>query len=66
VTGSRSRSRFEDQALEIQVKGPVDRSADVKAAVARAKERAKLLGGSVEVKLARGQARVVAQLPVPG
>jgi signal transduction histidine kinase len=58
--------RFADEALEIQVKGPVDKGAEMKAAVARAKERAKLLGGSVEVKLSRGQARVVAQLPVLG
>ena len=58
--------RFEDEALEIQVKGPVDRSADVKAAVARAKERARLLGGSVTVKVARGRAGAVAQLPVLG
>jgi len=58
--------RFQDEALEIRVKGPVDKGADVRAAVARARERAKLLGGSVEVKLARGQARVVAQLPVLG
>jgi hypothetical protein len=39
---------------------------DVKAAVARAKERAKLLGGSVDVKVARGQAQAVAMLPVVG
>jgi hypothetical protein len=58
--------RFGDDALEIRVNGPVDRSADVKAAVARAKERAKFLGGSVEVKVSRGQANAVAQLPVPG
>ncbi|WP_433306221.1 sensor histidine kinase [Actinoplanes sp. CA-030573] len=58
--------RFEDDALEIQVRGAVGRGADMKAAVARARERAKLLHGSVAVKVARGQARVVAQLPVPG
>jgi signal transduction histidine kinase len=58
--------RFGDDALEIRVNGPVDRSADVKAALARAKERAKFLGGSVDVKVSRGQANAVAQLPVPG
>ena len=58
--------RFDDDALEIRVTGPVDRSADVKAAVARARERARFLGGSVEVKVNRGQANAVAQLPVPG
>jgi len=58
--------RFDHDALEIRVNGPVDRSADVKAAVARAKERAKFLGGSLDVKVSRGHANAVAQLPVPG
>jgi glucose-6-phosphate-specific signal transduction histidine kinase len=58
--------RFDDDALEIRVQGPVDRSADIKAAVARARERAKLLGGSLEMKVTRGRASAVAQLPVPG
>jgi hypothetical protein len=58
--------RFEDDALEIRVSGPVDKGADVKAAIVRAKERAKLLGGSVDVKVTRGQAGAVAQLPVLG
>ncbi|MCW6003447.1 hypothetical protein K1W54_02450 [Micromonospora sp. CPCC 205371] len=58
--------RFEDDALEIRVNGSVDKGADVKAAVARARERAKLLGGSVEVKIGRGRAGAVAQLPLLG
>lgn len=58
--------RFADNALEIRVNGPVGRGVDVKAAIARAKERAKLLGGSVDVKIARGRARAVAMLPVVG
>jgi signal transduction histidine kinase len=58
--------RFEDDALEIRVNGQVGRGMDLKAAIARAKERAKLLGGSVDVKVARGHARAVAQLPVVG
>jgi signal transduction histidine kinase len=58
--------RFEDDALEIRVNGPVDKGADVKAAIARAKERAKLLGGSVDVRVARGRAGAVAQLPLLG
>jgi signal transduction histidine kinase len=58
--------RFEDDAIEIRVHGPVNRSADLKAAVARAKERAKFLGGTLDVKVSRGQANAVAQLPVPG
>jgi hypothetical protein len=58
--------RFEDDALDIRVDGPVDRSADLKAAVARARERAAFLGGSLDVKVSRGHARAVAQLPVLG
>jgi signal transduction histidine kinase len=58
--------RFEDDALEIRVHGQVGRGVDVRAAIARAKERAKLLGGSVEVKVARGHARAVGRLPVAG
>jgi len=56
--------RFDAAALEIRVDGPVDRTTDLKAAVARAKERARFLGGSVDVKVNRGQAAAVAQLPV--
>jgi hypothetical protein len=58
--------RFEDDGLEIRVNGPVDRSADIKAAVARARERATFLGGSLDVKVSRGHADAVAQLPVLG
>ncbi|HEX4255765.1 MAG TPA: hypothetical protein VH089_11785, partial [Streptosporangiaceae bacterium] len=58
--------RFEAQALEIQVTGPVSKSAEVKEVIARAKERARLLGGTLDVKIARGRAGVVAQLPVLG
>ncbi|MFY9916145.1 MAG: hypothetical protein WAK18_15855 [Nocardioidaceae bacterium] len=58
--------RFDDDVLEIRVNGPVDKSADIKAAVARARERAKFLGGSLDIKVSRGRARAVAQLPVPG
>jgi hypothetical protein len=58
--------RFSDDALELLVEGSVGRGADVRAAVARVRERAKLHAGSVDVKLARGSARVLAQLPVLG
>jgi signal transduction histidine kinase len=58
--------RFDDNALELHVNGPVDRTADVKAAVARAKERATFLGGSLDVKVSRGRANAVARLPVLG
>lgn len=57
--------RFGTDTLEIRVHGPVDRLADAKAAVARARERATFLGGSLDVRLSRGQARAVAQLPLP-
>jgi signal transduction histidine kinase len=58
--------RFEDETLEVRVQGSVGRGADIRAAVARVRERAKLHAGSVDVKLVRGSARVVAQLPVLG
>ncbi|VXB74874.1 sensor histidine kinase [Aeromicrobium sp. 9AM] len=58
--------RFDDDALEIRVNGPVVKSSDIKAAVARARERASFLGGSLEAKVARGHADVVAMLPVLG
>jgi len=58
--------RFEDEALEIQVQGSVGRGADLRAAVARVRERAKLHAGSVDLKLSRGSARVVTQLSVLG
>lgn len=58
--------RFDDDALEIRVQGPVDRSADLKAAVARARERARFLGGSLDVKVSRGRAEALAQLPLVG
>jgi phage tail sheath gpL-like len=58
--------RFDETALEIRVTGPVSKSAEVKEVIARAKERARLLGGTLDVKIARGQAGAVAQLPVLG
>ncbi len=56
--------RFEDDALELTVTGPVLRGADVRGTVARARERVRLQHGSLSVKIARGRARVVAQMPV--
>jgi hypothetical protein len=58
--------RFADEALEILVEGSAARGPQVRAAVARVRERAKLHAGSVDVKLTRGSARVRAQLPVLG
>jgi signal transduction histidine kinase len=56
--------RFDDDALEITVTGPVVRGADVRGTVARARERVRLQHGSLSVKVARGRARAVAQMPV--
>jgi len=58
--------RFGNDVLEIRVTGPVERSTDLKAAVARARERARLVGGSLDVKMSQGRAAAVAQLPVLG
>jgi signal transduction histidine kinase len=58
--------RVDADALEIRVNGQMGHSSELKAAVARAKERAKLLGGSVEVKVVKGRVGAVAQLPVVG
>ncbi len=55
--------RFDDDALEILVEGPVKRGHEVRAAVGRARERATLLGGSVDITVNRGRARALAQLP---
>jgi hypothetical protein len=55
---------FTDDALEILVTGAVPRGADLRSAAARARERARLHAGSLEVKMSRGQARVLAHLPV--
>jgi signal transduction histidine kinase len=57
-------ARFGQDALEIQVSGQVTRGADLRGAVTRARERARLHAGSLDVKVARGQARLVAHLPV--
>jgi signal transduction histidine kinase len=56
--------RFEDDALEITVAGPVGRGADVRGAVARARERVRLQHGTLSVKVIRGRARAVALMPV--
>jgi signal transduction histidine kinase len=56
--------RFEEAALEITVTGPVGRGADVRGAVARARERVRLQQGTLSVKVNRGRARAVALMPV--
>jgi hypothetical protein len=55
---------FENDALEIRMSGPVHRGADLRTAVARARERAQLQAGSLDIKVARGLARAVAQVPI--
>ncbi|WP_182376676.1 hypothetical protein [Nocardioides sp. WS12] len=56
--------RFDDTALEVTVSGRAGRASDVRAAVARARERALVQQGTFEAKLTRGRAHVVAHLPV--
>jgi signal transduction histidine kinase len=56
--------RFTEGALELQVTAPVTRSADLRVAVARARERAALHAGSLDlVRTGHGRTRVVASLP---
>lgn len=58
------RMVFERGSLQVTVTGRVSRGADVRGAVARARERARLQEGTLQVKLTRGRARAVADLPV--
>lgn len=55
---------FGPGALQITVSGPVHRRADVRAATARARERVRLQHGTLNVKIVRGRARALANLPV--
>ncbi|SDN52135.1 hypothetical protein SAMN05660199_00189 [Klenkia soli] len=57
---------FTYTALEILVAGSVPRGSDLRTAVARARERAVLHAGSLDLKVTRGRARVLAHLPVLG
>jgi hypothetical protein len=54
--------RFRDDALELEVSGPARRRA--KAAIARARERARLERGTLEATLRGGRADAVVSLPV--
>jgi signal transduction histidine kinase len=56
--------RFTDSAVEIQVSAPTPRTAGQRGAVARARERAVLHAGSLDVRTGHGRTRVVATLPV--
>ncbi len=55
---------FSDDALEILVAGGVPKGSDLRGAVGRARERAVLHAGSLDLKVSRGRARVLAHLPV--
>ena len=55
---------FTDYALDIVVAGSVPKGTDLRGAVGRARERALLHAGSLDMKLSRGRARVMAHLPV--
>lgn len=57
--------RVEGASLEVRVAGRAARGASARAALARARERARVAGGSVELTVERGRARAVAALPVP-
>jgi signal transduction histidine kinase len=58
------RLAFDNGALEVHVTGRVSRGADVRDAIARARERARLQHGTLNVKVTRGHALMVAQFPV--
>ncbi len=55
---------FTDDALEVLVAGSVPRGSDLRGAVGRARERALLHAGSLDLTVSRGRARVLAHLPV--
>ncbi len=58
------RMTFTDSALEILIAGSVPNGSDLRDAVGRARQRALLHAGSLDVKVSRGRARVLAHLPV--
>lgn len=52
--------------VEIRVRARVDHSTALRSAAARARERAAFLGGSLDVRVSRGRADVVARVPARG
>ena len=58
------RLRFSPDALELHVRGPRSPTADLKAALAAARERAGLHGGTVDSRLAGGLCYTTARLPL--
>ncbi|MBM6399810.1 hypothetical protein [Phycicoccus sonneratiae] len=57
--------RLDGASLEVRVAGRAARGSAVRTALARARERARVAGGSVELSVERGHALAVAALPVP-
>lgn len=57
--------RVEGASIEVRVAGRAARGSAVRTALARARERARVAGGSVELSVERGRALAVAALPVP-
>jgi signal transduction histidine kinase len=55
---------FTDDRLEILVAGSVPKGSELRGAVARARERAVLHAGTLDLKVSRGRVRVLAHLPV--
>ena len=55
---------FMNDALEIVVAGSVPKASELRDAVGRARQRALLHAGSLDLKVSRGRARVHARLPV--
>jgi len=55
---------FTDDALEVLVAGSAPRGSDLRGAVARARERAVLHAGTLDLKVTRGRVRALARLPV--
>jgi len=58
------RLHFGTDALELHVSGPPSPSADARAVLAAARERARLHGGTVDSRLAGGVCYATARLPL--
>lgn len=63
-SGTQVGVRFGDDVLELWVAGRVASGSELRAALLRARERARLHQGELESKVGKGRARVVAHLPV--
>ena len=63
-SGTRVGVAFGEHTLELSVTGPVASGSELRAALLRARERARLHQGDLESKVTRGRARVSALLPV--